>query len=142
MKKNTILEAQFRRRVLRALRTRGISVVDLGAGTFDLFIDERTRTFLELKVASKNYKRWSKECGIDLSPQSQALRTMRKLPIVLCCQHDNEDACHVVFPKELKKLVKSRRKYSTILIGAKHLGNQLTFRKAIDALSRYSRKAS
>ena len=109
-----------------------------------MFLDEGKRCFLELKIASRHYKRRAAELGISLSPQTaelrQALRHKKKMPIVLArnCRHANE--CYLALPNDLRKLVKERLikwQYPNVLIGIQHLQPPLSFGKAMTKIIRY-----
>ena len=131
-----ISEKLFKKRVMSFLLKRNITTIDLRSGTFDLFLDEGNRCFLELKIANPNYKFRAKELGINLGPQTKALRIMKNMPIVLACNHRNMNECFVAFPKELKKLVEVRKGYPKVAIGIRNL-KILSFENAIKKIAKH-----
>jgi len=124
----TVSEPDFQSRVVQDLEQRGLTVIPLG-GTFDLFvdIDYGKGFFIDVKVANRNYKKWAskKEIkGINLGPQTQAIRKMRNLPIIFACDEDDMEICYLIKPEELKQLATApsrSKKGKPILIGVKYL---------------------
>jgi len=132
-----ISEEKFKKKVVKDLENRGLIVIDLGSGTFDLLIDEGKRPFLELKVANTNYKKWAKRAGVKgisfSESQTREIRRMRNLPLVLACDEDDINTCYLIEPKKLKQLSKKREKMHVILISVKYL-KQFSYKEALDRL--------
>jgi hypothetical protein len=128
-----ISESKLKSHVIAALVKRNIRVIDLRAGTFDLFIDEGKRLFVELKIANMNYKPFAKNIGINLKPQTNALRTLKKLPIIFACHFQDMEKCFLITPKELKSRMNERKNYSELAIGLKSI-KSIGFNNAIRLL--------
>jgi hypothetical protein len=129
-----ITEAFFKERVIETLLKLKLSIIDLHSGTFDIFIDEGKRLFLELKIANLNYKPYAKEIGINLTPQTKALRALNKLPIILSCSYKDLNECYLITPKRLKILINDRINYPTLAIGIEDSVPKVTFNRAIKLL--------
>jgi len=108
-------------KIIKDLKDKGVRVIDLGSGTFDLFIDNGKGYFIELKVLNEHYKRFAGKKGINLSSQTSAIRALKNLPIIFACSDEDIDNCYLVTPEELKRLAKERKKFPDILIGEDNL---------------------
>jgi len=132
-----ITEEEFKKKVINDLENRGLIIIDLGSGTFDLLIDKGKRPLLELKVANPNYKKWAKAKGISFTePQTREMRKMRNLPIVFACDEDDIKTCYLIEPEKLKQLSKERKRERVICIGVKYL-KQISYNKALDRLGNF-----
>jgi hypothetical protein len=113
----------FKPQVISDIQERGFDVIDVN-GIFDLYVEKNKGHFIELKVANKHYKPWASKRGlkgINLTSQTQAIRSMENLPIIFACDEDNMDICYLILPDELKLLADEREKHEAILIGTKNL---------------------
>ena len=135
------MEKVFKKRVMAALSKKRVSTIDLKSGTFDLFLDEGKRCFLELKIANRHFKPHETILGINLSTQTTALRQMKKMPpIVLARNYRHANECYLALPKDVRKLVKKRLvewQYQNVLIGIEDLQPPLSFDKAMTKIIRY-----
>ena len=103
-----INEKEFKNRLVPDFEKEGLNILDLKSSVLDLFIDTGKRYFVELKIAKKGYKSRSKKKGLDLSTQTEIIKKMENLPIILACDEDDPDTCNLVTPEKLKTLTEKR----------------------------------
>jgi len=132
-------------KIISDLKEKGFNVIDMGNGTFDLYVDldKRKGCFIELKLVSSNYKPWATKSGkkgFNLSAQTPAIRSMKNLPIVFGCDKDDIESCYLILPEEFKEFVNKREKQPEILIGSKHLDEKysnISYDVALNELMAY-----
>jgi hypothetical protein len=106
-----ISEPCFTKILVKDLEKRGIRVIDLGAGTFDLAIEGRRRRiyFIELKKVKPDYSTHQTEKGFDFTrPQHKEIEKMQFPPIVIGF---DSGGCYWFNPKRVKKEVTERHGY-------------------------------
>lgn len=131
-------------RFVTDLKNKGFNIIDMGNGTFDLYIDmDKGRGyFIDLKVTNKHYKRFADKrglIGLDLTSQSLAIFCMKNLPIIFACDKDNIDKCYLILPEELRVFADEKRKrgLDKILIGVKKHLEKKTYSDALNELVTY-----
>lgn len=127
-------------RIISDLKEKGLNILDIG-GTFDLYMDigKGKGYFIELKVASTNYKAWADKRGVkglNLTSQTPAIRSMKNLPIIFACDEDDMNTCYLILPEGLKRLANERKEHEAILIGVKHLKRK-SYNAALNELATY-----
>jgi hypothetical protein len=120
-------EGVFKRKLVRDLEKEKVRVLNLGSGTFDLFVDERKRFFIELKMVTPGYGvPFQTRKGINLSPQTEAIRKMKNLPMILAYDPE-EDIYYLITPEEFREFVDERDNEPNILIGARFISKRNTY---------------
>jgi len=127
-------------KIISDLKEKGSDIIDVN-GTFDLYVDigKGKGYFIELKVANVHYKAWATKRvlkGLNLSNQTQAIRSMRNFPIIFACDENDADICYLILPDELKFLADKIEKHDVILIGTKHLERK-SYNAALNELVEY-----
>jgi len=143
-----VSESEFEEKAISDLESEEFNVINMGGGTFDLFIELESGLggFVELKVASKSYKNQrhtdDKKKGISLASQTEAIKKMHGYPTVFACDKDDIEKCYLVLPSRMKVLSDYRlevKDYDDILIGVDHL-KEKPYSRCIEELTFYLNK--
>jgi len=143
-----VIESDFEKKVISDLDSEGFNVINMGSGTFDLFIELEfgIGKFVELKVANESYKNQGhtddKKKGISLASQTEAIEKMHGYPTVFACDKDDIEKCYLVLPSRMKVLSDYRlevKEHDYILIGVDHL-KEKPYSRCIEELTFYLNK--
>jgi len=131
-------ESRFKDRLIRDLRKKGINVVNLHRGTFDLIIEGNRPYIVELKrMRDKPIGVWEEgNKGFTFTEeQTEEISNMKFPPIVIAFEKNKN---YLLTPEWVQEEVSGRLEHGTAILSIKYCDfpKPLTYEKLIEEITR------
>jgi len=110
-----LLESNFRETIIHDLKNKGINVVNLHGGTFDLIVEGKRPFVCEIKRMAKGTRFFGDEEGFKFTAdQTREIRNMRFPPFVVVFTEDGR--YYFLSPDWVKEQVEDLKEYPTAIM--------------------------